>query len=141
MVLSYDYAITISQKVDKYSFIHVQSNFYSVPDYLVGEVVTAKLYLNELKVVRNGRVVTSSQRLDTRDNYQVQLIPYLYTLKRKPGTIERSLVLAKIPKLRRCFLQFYKQSPKQFLQQLELNQHLPMDELVEYLDEQAVKDH
>lgn len=141
VVSSYDYAITTSQKVDKYSFIHVQSNFYSVPDYLVGEVVTAKLYLNELKVVRNGQVVASHQRLDTRDNYQVQLIHYLYTLKRKPGAIEHSLVLAKIPKLRRCFLQFYKQCPKRFLQQLELNQHLPMDELVAYLDEQAVKDH
>ncbi|WP_445450375.1 Mu transposase domain-containing protein [Enterococcus faecalis] len=108
MVSDYDYAITTKQKVDKYSLIHVQNNFYSVPDYLVGEMVTVKLYLKELKVVRNGQVVASHPRLDSRNRYQVQMIHYLYTLKRKPGAIEHSLVLTKLPKLRRCFLQFYK---------------------------------
>lgn len=140
MVSDYDYAITTKQKVDKYSFIHVQNNFYSVPDSLVGETVTVKLYLKELKVVRNGQVVASHQRSDSRILYEVQMIHYLYTLKRKPGSIEHSLVLTKLPKLRRCFLQFYKQRPKLFIQLVERNQHLPMDELVNYLDEQAVKD-
>lgn len=140
VVSDYDYAITTRQKVDKYSFIHVQNNFYSVPDYLVGEVVTAKLYLNELKVVSNGQAVASHQRLNKRNSYQVQIIHYLYTLKRKPGAIEHSLVLAKLPKLRRCFLQFYKQQPKRFIHLLESQQKLSIDELVEYLDMQAVKD-
>jgi len=141
LVSDYDYAITTSQKVDKYSFIHVQNNFYSVPDYLVGELVTAKLYLNELKVVRNGQVVASHDRLSGRDHYQVEMRHYLYTLKRKPGAIEHSLVLAKLPRLRRCFLQFYKQRPKRFIQLIEGKQNLPIDELVDYLDEQAIKDH
>lgn len=141
MVSDYDYAITTSQKVDKYSFVHVQNNFYSVPDYLVGEVVTVKVYLNELKVVRNGQVVASHPRLFTRDKYQVQMIHYLYTLKRKPGAIEHSLVLAKLPRLRRCFLQFYKQCPKRFIQLVEEKQKLSTDELINYLDTQAVKDH
>lgn len=141
MVSDYDYAITTSQKVDKYSFIHVQNNFYSVPDYLVGETVTVKLYLKELKVVRNGQIVASHQRLESRDTYQVQIIHYLYTLKRKPGAIEHSLVLTKLPKLRRCFLQFYKQQPKRFIQLIERKQELTMNELVSYLDDQAVKDH
>jgi len=66
---------------------------------------------------------------------------YLYTLKRKPGAIEHSLVLAKLPRLRRCFLQFYKQRPKRFIQLIEGKQNLPIDELVDYLDEQAIKDH
>jgi len=140
MVSDYDYAITTKQKVDKYSFIHVQNNFYSVPDYLVGETVTVKLYLKELKVVSNGQVVASHPRLDSRNRYEVQMIHYLYTLKRKPGAIEHSLVLTKLPKLRRCFIQFYKQQPKLFIELIERNQHLPMDKLVDYLDEQAVKD-
>ncbi|MEO0045803.1 MAG: hypothetical protein RL705_994 [Bacteroidota bacterium] len=140
LVSDYDYAVTTSQKVDKYSFIHVQTNFYSVPDYLVGEVVTAKLYLNELRVVRNGQVIASHQRLNSRNSYQVKLIHYLYTLKRKPGAVEHSLVLAKLPKLRRCFLQFYKQRPKRFLQLLEAKQDLSIDELVRSLDELATED-
>lgn len=140
MVSDYDYAITTKQKVDKYSFIHVQNNFYSVPDYLVGETVTVKLYLKELKVVRNGQIVASHPRLDSRNRYEVQMIHYLYTLKRKPGAIEHSLVLTKLPKLRRCFIQFYKQQPKLFIELIERSQHLPMDKLVDYLDEQAVKD-
>lgn len=140
MVSDYDYALTTKHKVDKYSFIHVQNNFYSVPDYLVGETVTVKLYLKELKVVRNGQVVASHPRLDSKNRYEVQMIHYLYTLKRKPGAIEYSLVLTKLPKLRRCFIQFYKQQPKLFIELIDRNQHLPMDQLVDYLDEQAVKD-
>lgn len=112
-----------------------------MPDYLIGETVTAKLYLKELKIERNGQVLASHQRLDTRSGYQVQMIHYLYTLKRKPGAIEHSLVLIKLPKLRRCFIQFYKQQPKLFIELVERNQYLSMDKLVNYLDEQAIKDH
>jgi len=38
------------QKVDKYSFIRVDNNFYSVPEYLVGRVVTVRRYVNEIVV-------------------------------------------------------------------------------------------
>lgn len=137
----YDYSITTNQVVDKYSFIHVQNNFYSVPDYLVGHDVTVKLYLKELKVIRNGQVVASHVRLSGHGQHQVKLIHYLDTLKRKPKAVEHSLVLTKLPKLRCCFLQFYSQRPKRFLQLLEENQSLPIDALILYLEEQAVKDH
>ncbi|WP_218775442.1 Mu transposase domain-containing protein [Mammaliicoccus sciuri] len=140
LVLGYNYAITTSQRVDKYSFIHYQNNFYSVPDYLVGETVTVKLYLKELKVVRKGQIVASHVRLDTRNNYQVQMVHYLYTLKRKTGAIEHSLVLTKLPRLRRCFLQFYKEQPKRFIQLVENKKNSLIDELVIYLDGKAIKD-
>lgn len=112
-----------------------------MPDYLVGEPDTVKLYLKELKVVRNGQVVATHPRLEIRNRYQVQMIQYVYTLKRKPGAIEHSLVLTKLPQLRRCFTQFYKQEPKLFIELAERKQHLPMDKLVDYLDKQAVKHH
>lgn len=54
--------------------------------------------------------------------------------------MEHSLVLAKLPKLRRCFLQFYKQRPKRFLQLLEAKQYLSIAELVRSLDELATED-
>lgn len=141
LVSSYDYSITTKQAVDKYSFIHVKNNFYSVPDYLVGHDVTVKLYLRELKIIRNGHIVASHPRLNGIGQYQVELIHYLDTLKRKPKAVEHSLVLTKLPKLRHCFLQFYKQQPKRFLQLLEENQALPMDTLIQYLEEQAVRDY
>lgn len=140
IVSSYDYSITTKQAVNKYSFIHVQNNFYSVPDYLVGHDVTVKLYLKELKIIRNGQVIASYIRLDGQGQYQVKLIHYLNTLKRKPKAVEHSLVLTKLPKLRRCFLQFYKQQPKKFLKLLEENQDLTMEMIIQYLEQQAIKD-
>ena len=47
------------QRVDKYSFVRVENNFYSVPDYLVGHEVTIKNYLREIEVYADsGKVCT-----------------------------------------------------------------------------------
>ncbi len=54
--------------------------------------------------------------------------------------MEHSLVLAKLPKLRRYILQFYKHRPKRLLQLLEAKQDLSIDELVRSLDELATED-
>ncbi len=32
--------------VNKYSFVQIENNFYSVPEYLVGLNVTSKIYYN-----------------------------------------------------------------------------------------------
>ena len=34
--------------VNKYSFVQIENNFYSVPEYLVGMSVTSKMYYNRI---------------------------------------------------------------------------------------------
>ena len=137
----YDYGITTKQTVDKYSFIHVGGNKYSVPDYLAGQTVTVKRYLNELKVVGSRQVIATHVLLKGDRLYSIDIRHYLATFLRKPKALEHSLVLKKVPKLQRCFLQHYQKTPRRFLQLLEKHIAVPMNELIELLEKEALKDH
>ena len=139
--VSYDYSKTTKQSVDKYSFIHVQGNLYSVPDYLVGQEVTVKRYLNEIKVVRNSNIICSHKVATGERQYTIDISHYLPTFLRKPKALEHSLVLKKIPKLHLCFLQYYQQTPRRFLQIMEQQKELSIDQLVNFLENSALKDH
>ncbi|KAJ72898.1 hypothetical protein M222_2098 [Enterococcus faecalis AZ19] len=136
----YDYGVTTKQTVDKYSFVHVWGNSYSVPDYLVGQKVTVKRYLNELETVGSSQVIATHPIQKGEKQYSVDIRHYLTTFLRKTKSLEHSLVLKKTPNLRRCFLQYYQKIPRRFLQFVE--QHLGdyIDQLIIQLEEEAIKD-
>ena len=46
-----------SSVVNKYGFIQIENNFYSVPEYLVGRKVTSKIYYNKILVYSVNNVV------------------------------------------------------------------------------------
>ncbi|HAC0982469.1 TPA_asm: IS21 family transposase [Listeria monocytogenes] len=136
----YDYGVTTKQTVDKYSFVHVGGNYYSVPDYLVGQKVTVKRYLNELKIVGSSQVIATHTIQKGEKQYSVDIRHYLTTFLRKPKSLEHSLVLKKTPKLRRCFLQYYQKTPRRFLQFVEQYLGDSIDQLIIQLEEEAIKD-
>ncbi|WP_221637096.1 Mu transposase domain-containing protein [Listeria rocourtiae] len=137
---AYGYAITTKQSIDKYSFVHVQGNHYSVPDYLVDQQVTVKRYLYELKIIRNGHLICTHALSKGEKQFVVDINHYLPTFLRKPKALEHSLVLKNMPRLHQCFLQHYKQTPRRFLQFIDKQKQLPMEQLVHYLEEEALKD-
>lgn len=136
----YEFSITTQQRVDKYSFILVQGNFYSVPDYLVGEEVTVKRYVTELKIARKGHVITSHLLTKGTKQYVVDIRHYLPTLQKKPKAVEHSLVLKQLPLLRQCFLRFYKNRPWRFLQLVEINQELSLPQLIKLLEVKSLEE-
>ena len=62
--------------VNSYSFIRVDNNFYSVPEYLVGKSVTVKSYYDEICVYSNDIRVCSHKRLEGTNGMKVDIEHY-----------------------------------------------------------------
>ena len=114
--LPLDTYLTSTYKVNKYSFIHVDTNFYSVPDYLVGKEVTVRKNIDHLKVYYEERFLFKAKRLIGRHQYHLDIHHYLATLKKKPGAIAHSLALKQaIPWLQNIFQNYYNTNPRDFI--------------------------
>lgn len=115
-------------KVSKYSFIHVDSNFYSVPDYLVGKEVYIRKNIDHIKVYYQDRFLFKAKRLIGRHQYQIDIHHYLATLKKKPGAIEHSLALKQAtPWLQEIFQNYYNTNPKDFIHLLTIIKENSLD--------------
>lgn len=80
-------------KVDSYSFVTVNNNKYSVPDYLVGETVVIRSYAREIKIYVNDNIVCTHKKKDDSLEDSIDIKHYLNTLDRKPGVIRNSLAM------------------------------------------------
>lgn len=111
-----DTYLTATYTVNKYSFIHVDTNFYSVPDYLVGKEVTVRKNINQIKVYYKERFLFKAKRLIGRNQYHLDIHHYLATLKKKPGAIAHSLALKQAtPWLQNIFQKYYNTNPRDFV--------------------------
>ena len=125
-----DTGVLVEAHVNKYSFIYVDSNFYSVPDYLVGKQVGVKKYPFKLSVLYKDKVIYTHERIYGKNNYKVDIMHYLYTIKKKPGSIKRSLILrSSTDWLQHIFHTYYSTTPKDFVNLLELIKYFPLDEI------------
>ena len=89
--------------VNKYSFIQIESNFYSVPEYLVGLTVTSKIYYNKILIYSNNEFVCEHKKIDGTKKISADIRHYLKTLTFKPGALRNSYVLKSNPKLKSIF--------------------------------------
>lgn len=102
--------------VDKYSCVTVDGNRYSVPEGLVGKRVTVKAYPNEIVALHGGKVVARHARLEGRGGMRLDIRHYLDTLRRKPGALARSEVLAGYPTFKRIYDAHYTERPREFIE-------------------------
>ena len=119
-----------NQSVDKYSFVRVENNFYSVPDYLVGREVTVKNYLSEIVVYSNGNKVCTHKKKMGFGEASVEIHHYLDTLTRKPGAIKNSVALKSKKELKELFDIYFTGREKEFIEILKENTCLPYPELI-----------
>ena len=86
-------------KVDKWSTICMNCSHYSVPDTLVGKIVTVKMYSEKIVILYNNDKVAVHERIYSREKgWSIKLEHYLNTLLRKPGALNTSLALKQMPK-------------------------------------------
>ena len=102
--------------VDKYSCVTVDKNRYSVPEGLVGKEVKVKAYPNEIVAVHRGEVVARHARLEGSGGMRLDIRHYLDTLRRKPGALARSEVLAGYPNFKRIYDAYYTERPREFIE-------------------------
>ena len=107
--------------VNKYSFVQIENNFYSVPEYLVGLNVTSKIYYNRILIYSNNELVCEHKKIDGTKKISADIRHYLKTLIFKPGALKNSFVLKSNPKLKTIFDKYYTNNPKKFIDIIEKN--------------------
>jgi len=121
------------QHVDKYSFVRVDNNFYSVPEYLVGKWVTVRNYVKEVVVYAGLNEVCRHSKKDGYREISVNIFHYLDTLTKKPGALRNSKALRSEANLKAVFDRHYTTDARRFIDILRTNQEKPMDEIVRLL--------
>jgi len=120
-------------KVNKYSFIRIESNFYSVPEYLVDHKVTVKSYYDHLVVFANNNYVCEHKKVDGANEISIDIKHYLDTFAKKPGAIKNSLALKSLPQLKSIYDSYFSKYPKEFIELIRENKDKNIDQIIEIL--------
>ena len=124
-----EFSHMMSLRVDKYSFIRVENNFYSVPEYLVGRRVAARVYVGEIVVYSGLNEVCRHKKADGIGEMSVNIFHYLDTLVKKPGAVRNSKALKCKAEMKAVFDVYYTERPREFVDILRANQDKPLDEV------------
>ena len=122
-------ALLTRQVVDKYSFIKVENNFYSVPEHLTGHTVDVKNYLRKIVVYANHRKICEHKKVDGFNKMQVDIYHYLDTLSKKPGALKNSKALKSRQELKAIYDTYFTERPKEFIELLRKNSDCSYEEL------------
>jgi hypothetical protein len=120
-------------KVNKYSFVQVENNFYSVPEYLVGMQVSVKSYFDKIIIYSNNNKVCEHKKIDGLNEISIDINHYLSSFLRKPGALKNSVALKSLPQLKTIYDKYFNTNPKKFIAILVENKDKSMDEITEIL--------
>jgi len=113
----YDTAALRSLRVDKYSCVQIDRNYYSVMEGHVGQILDVKIYPDSIEVYdHKNRCIATHERQHSLCQYYLQLDHYLKTLKTKPGALMGSLSIQQADeRLRALFEQYFSLQAKVFI--------------------------
>ena len=120
-------------KTDKYSFVRIDNNFYSVPEYLVDKKVTAKVYYDRIILYSNNHHVCEHKKIDGVNEIGIDIKHYLNTFTKKPGAISNSLALKSQPKLKSIYDLYFSKNPRKFIEIIQKNKNKDLDEIIDTL--------
>lgn len=129
-----DLAKVSVQVPNKYSFIRVDNNHYSVPEYLVGRSVTVKKYYDKILFYANNILVCEHKKIDDSNEISIDIKHYLKSLNKKPGAIKNSHALKSIPRLKIIYDNYFSKIPKKFIEIIKENDEKSIDEIILILE-------
>ncbi len=105
-------------KVNSYSLVSIDSNFYSVPDKYVSKTVTCNVYIGFIIIYDDkSNIIAKHKKKDGKGEYSIDIKHYIDTFLKKPGALRNSLALKQAPKLlRTIFNDYFTTDPKKFLE-------------------------
>ncbi len=114
---AYDIGELRTQRVDKYSCVKVDANYYSVEEGHVGSMVDVKIYPLYLRVYNaKNELIAVHKRAHSRFEYYLNIEHYLKTLRNKPGALSGSLTLYQAEQsLKDIFLEYFSDRSKDFI--------------------------
>lgn len=119
--VAYDAAEIRLLRVDKWSCVRVDTNFYSVPDQQVDQWVEARIYALRIELYdrHKGHLLATHHRHHTAHQSYIVLDHFLASLRRKPGALLGSVAWQQADKtLRRLYKQYFTDRPKVFIELL-----------------------
>jgi len=104
----YDTADLRSVRVDKYSCVQIDRNYYSVLEGHVGQILDVKVYPDSIEVYDDKkRCIAIHERQHSRLQYFLHLDHYLKTLKTKPGALMGALSFKQADERLRALFETY----------------------------------
>lgn len=132
----FECCIYSENRVDKYSTIMVSQNHYSVPDTLVGKMVSLKTFTDKVIVYHDHSIVAVHERSFRLHDWKIDIRHYLRTLHKKPGALRGSTALLQADtQIKYIYEHYYSQDAKTFLQVLEIIYEKGTDVVTEVLRE------
>ena len=101
-----------------------------MPECLVGRKVLVKNYPTEIVVYSSGNKVCSHKKKEGFHEMSVEIVHYLDTLKRKPGSIKNSAALKCNQELKKLFDKHYTGREREFIGILYENRDRDIDEVL-----------
>ncbi len=105
----------VQLRVDKYATFSYCTNRYSVSEKLVGCFIDVKIFSNTVEAYHQNKQVASHQRDYGKHQWVISIEHYLDTLRQKPGALHGSVALKCSPYLKKLYLQFYTDAPRDFI--------------------------
>ena len=125
------------QVTDKYSFVRVENNFYSVPEYLTQRKVTVRIYAEEIVVYSGLHEVCRHPKKSGNGEMAVNIKHYLDTLLKKPGAVRNANALKNEHELKSVFDKYYDTRVREFIEIIRTHQHRPIPEIVQILQSEG----
>ena len=133
---SYDTSRRVEARVNKYSVINIDQNKYSVPDYLVGKFVMAKIYPENIEVYYKDKLIATHLRSYSTHHWTVDINHFIHTLKKKPGALHSSVGRHQLsPELQEIYHKYYINNPKDFIVLLELIKEKDLESVLKAVKE------
>jgi len=106
-------------RVDKYATVMIGSNRYSVPDHLVGKMVSVKVYAHNIRCYHERTLVAEHHRSTDKHDWVITLEHYLDTLHKKPGALHSSVALERSREsIRNIYQEHFREAPRDFIELL-----------------------
>ena len=123
--------------VNKYSFIQIDTNFYSVPDSLVDKYVVSKIYPDIINIYYKNDLIASHQRSNNKKETYIDIKHYLNTFLIKPGALRNSQALNSVPELKSLFDTYYKTKPKEFIELLNYHSDKTIEDIINIIKKES----
>jgi len=104
-------------KANTYSFVSIDTNFYSVPDKYVDKNLVCIVYTDFINIFeKNGMFVCKHEKKEGKGNHSVDIMHYVNTFLTKPKAFANSLAFKQAPNsLKTIFYKHYSTNPRDFL--------------------------
>jgi len=107
-------------KTDKYSTVILYGNRYSIPDFLVGKLITIKAFAEKLDMYYNNEYLCSHTRSYDAHSWTINIDHYLTTLSQKPGALKNSLALNQAnEEVKVLYFDYFLNDSKDFIELLQ----------------------